>query len=91
MVYGRISAKGNTGFFFLPPKTSMNGQKYLELLKEKLQFHMQVHDCDVFMQDGAPCHRSKIVTNFLRKNHIKELDWPSTSPDLKPIENLWTL
>ncbi len=63
----------------------------LELLREKLQFHMQVHNCDIFMQDGAPCHRSKIVTDFLKKKDIKKLDWPGNNPDLNPIENLWTV
>ncbi len=75
MVWGGMSAKGNTGLFFLPPRTTMNGQKYLELLREKLQFHLQVHNRDIFMQDGAPCHCSKIVTDFLKKNKIRKLDW----------------
>jgi len=42
------------------------------------------------MQDGAPCHRSKVAKTFLAKNRIKALDWPDNSPDLNPIQNLWT-
>ena len=56
--------------------TTMNGKKYLELMKEKLELHMAVHDCEIFMHDGAPCHRAKIVTDFLKTKNIKLLEWP---------------
>ena len=42
------------------------------------------------MQDSAPCHCSKLVSNFLKKN-IKTLEWPGNSPDLNSIENLWAV
>ena len=43
----------------------------------------------MFMQDGAPCHRSKLVGDFLKTKNIKTLDWFGNSPDLNPIGNLW--
>ena len=43
--------------------------------------------CIMFIQDGAPCYHSKLMSDFLKKN-IKVLDWPGNIPDLKPIENL---
>ena len=51
---------------------------------------MTVYQCDVFMHDGAPCHRSRVVKEFWEKN-IRQLDWPGNTPDLNLIENLWML
>ena len=45
----------------------------------------------MFIQDGAPCHRSKLVSDLLKKKNIKTLDWPDNNPDLNPIDNLWAI
>jgi len=86
MIWGAISEHGVAGVSFLLPGTTMNGHRYVELLAEKLNIHMAVHNCTIFMQDGAPCHRSKVAKTFLAENRIKVLDWPGNSPDLNPIE-----
>ena len=85
MIWGAISTQGTSGLFFLDPGTTMNGKKYLELIKEKLESHMAVHNCEIFMHDGAPCCRAKIVTNFLKTKNIKLLEWLRNSLDLNPI------
>ena len=50
--------------------------------------HMLEHDCTIFMQDGAPCHKSKI---FFGSNKITFLKCPANSFKLNPIENFWTV
>ena len=67
----------------------MNGEKYVNLHRSKLELHMRVHNCNIFMHDGAPCHQSKVVKNFLEQKRIRRLDRPGNNPDLNPIENLW--
>ena len=42
----------------------------------------------IFMQDNAPCHKVKKVTNYLQENEIRVMNWPAQSPDLNPIKNV---
>ena len=60
--------------FFLPSGINMNGQKYLALLNNKLKIYMDIHDYNIFMHDGALCHRFKIVSPFLKNQKFKVPD-----------------
>lgn len=45
----------------------------------------------IFQQDNAPSHTAHLVRDYLTKLGYEVIDWPPISPDLNPIENLWTL
>jgi hypothetical protein len=80
MVWGCFSGVGGWGFlYFLPHKTTMNGERYIEMLKEKLLFWMNHQKASHFLQDGAPCHKSKKVMAFLQQQNFSVIDWPRNS------------
>ncbi len=42
------------------------------------------------MHDGAPCRRSANTRRFLEVKTVRIFSWFARSPDLNPIENLWS-
>ena len=59
--------------------------KNLVVSKKKLK----MPNSFIFQQDNAPCHRANPL-QIGWKDARKTLQWPPKSPDLNPIENLWS-
>ena len=85
MVWGAISKQGVSHLIEVKPKTK--APDYIKILQEGL---IPIYDDgDIFQQDGAKCHTAKLTKKFLEDNSIICPTWPSKSPDLSPIENIW--
>lgn len=69
----------------------MNAKRYIDLvLTEDFAKSMKTHNF-VYMQDGARAHTAKQTKAHLAKLKVKTLVfWPPRSPDLNPIENVWS-
>uniref|UniRef100_A0A672JY19 Tc1-like transposase DDE domain-containing protein n=1 Tax=Sinocyclocheilus grahami TaxID=75366 RepID=A0A672JY19_SINGR len=51
---------------------------------------MKQHRPDfIFMDDSAPAHRGRIISERLLEAGVPQMEWPALSPDMNPIENLW--
>ena len=68
----------------------MNAQKYKQILQENLMSSVESLELPsdyIFQQDNDPKQLAKSTKKWLSENNV--LQWPSQSPNLNPIGNLW--
>ena len=45
----------------------------------------------IVIRDNVPCHKAKIVLNFLEEEGIAVMKWPPRSHDMNTLENVWEI
>jgi transposase len=95
LVWGAISTRGRCPLFFFDG--NVNSETYCGVLdhyKKWLLSEIGRHELPncVLQQDNARPHVSKTSLTYANAQGIRLLpNWPANSPDLNPIENMWSL
>lgn len=66
-----------------------DSHKYMHVLRNHV-IPILRDTTQIFMQDNSPVHTAGRVMALLARQNFETLDWPPLSPDLNPIENVWS-
>jgi transposase len=93
MIWGAISRDGPE------PLCEVNGTMNKELYQDILKKHLVSYFYDLedkygemlYIDDNDPKHNADLVTIFKEQKGIRSIEFPPRSPELNPIENVWSM
>ena len=69
---------------------NLNAQNYIiQILQPDAVPFLQRHGPAILMHDNASPHVARICRQFLNRNNVNVLPWPTVSLDMNPIEHTW--
>jgi hypothetical protein len=70
-----------------------NSQRYINLLQEMIVPIMKLNYGSnfFFQEDNCAIHKSRQVKEFMSKSKINVIEWPSKSPDINMVEDIWSM
>ncbi|GFU13832.1 transposable element Tcb1 transposase [Trichonephila clavipes] len=90
MVWGGIGYHSHTPLVRIAG--TLNSQRYISKVLEPVVLpYLQGLTATILQQDNARPHVTHIVQRFFVNHQIKLLPRPACSPDLSPIENMWSI
>ena len=90
MVWAGINNNRKTNLVII--NGNLNAQRYRdEILAPVVILYVNANPNAIFQQNNARPHTAQLTTQYLQANNVDVMEWPSKSPDLSPIEQVWDL
>lgn len=96
MVWVAISSLGGRKSTLAFVEGKIDARRHIDTLDKYLLPFIEDISCKEpevncrFQEDNASIHTAKLTKEWLNKQNFEVLEWPAKSPDLNPVENVWS-